>query len=235
MQMNDSQRIPAPRDQVWAALNDPEILKACIPGCDSLEMTSPTDMTAKVTLKIGPVKATFAGKVTLSDLDPPNGYRITGEGSGGVAGFAKGGAEVRLEEDGPEATILHYAVDAQIGGKLAQLGARLIDSTSRRLAGEFFEKFGAVVAPPPPEPAAKTTDGDAPATETAEGESAPEPEAKKGWIKGLFSKSGTVAPVVALIALGGLAAHACCIGGGHASAAMPMPAELSICGGGPTA
>jgi uncharacterized protein len=145
MQMNDSQRIPASIDKVWAALNDPEVLKKCIPGCQKLEMSSPTDMTATVVFKVGPVKATFGGKVTLSDLDPPNSYRILGEGSGGVAGFAKGGATVRLESESPEVTILHYEVDAQIGGKLAQLGQRLIDSTARKLAGEFFAAFGAVV------------------------------------------------------------------------------------------
>jgi carbon monoxide dehydrogenase subunit G len=108
-------------------------------------MSSPTEMTATVVFKVGPVKATFGGKVTLSDLDPPNSYRISGEGSGGVAGFAKGGATVRLESESAEVTILHYEVDAQIGGKLAQLGGRLIDSTAKKLAGEFFASFGAVV------------------------------------------------------------------------------------------
>jgi carbon monoxide dehydrogenase subunit G len=148
MQMNDEQRIALSRERVWAALNDPEILRKCIPGCETLEMSSPTEMIAKVTLKVGPVKATFAGKVTLSDLDPPNGYRITGEGSGGVAGFAKGGANVRLEAQGGEATLLRYAVDVQIGGKLAQLGGRLIDSTAKKLAGEFFERLSREIAPP---------------------------------------------------------------------------------------
>lgn len=145
MQMNDSQRIPAPKDKVWAALNDPRVLKQCIPGCQNLEMSSPTEMTATVVFRVGPVKATFSGKVTLSDLDPPNSYRISGEGSGGVAGFAKGGAAVRLESESPDVTILRYEVDAQIGGKLAQLGQRLIDSTARKLAGEFFASFGNVV------------------------------------------------------------------------------------------
>jgi uncharacterized protein len=145
MQMQDSQRIPASKDKVWAALNDPEVLKKCIPGCQSLEMSSPTEMTATVVFKVGPVKATFGGKVTLSDLDPPNSYRISGEGTGGVAGFAKGGASVKLEAESSEVTILHYEVDAQIGGKLAQLGGRLIDSTSKKLAGEFFASFGEVV------------------------------------------------------------------------------------------
>jgi uncharacterized protein len=145
MQMNDSQRIPASREKVWAALNDPEILKQCIPGCQSLELTAPNEMTATVVFKVGPVKATFGGKVTLSDLDPPSGYRISGEGSGGVAGFAKGGATVKLVAEGPDVTILAYEVDAQIGGKLAQLGSRLIDSTAKKLAGQFFESFGEVV------------------------------------------------------------------------------------------
>lgn len=146
MQMKDSQSIPASRDKVWAALNDPDVLKQCIPGCQVLDMTSPTEMTATVVIKVGPVKATFGGKVTLSDLDPPNGYRITGEGSGGVAGFAKGGATIKLEAAGDNETILHYEVDSQIGGKLAQLGGRLIDSTAKKLAGEFFTKFGTVVS-----------------------------------------------------------------------------------------
>jgi carbon monoxide dehydrogenase subunit G len=145
MQMQDSQRIPASKAKVWAALNDPEVLKQCIPGCQSLEMSSPTEMTATVVFKVGPVKATFGGKVTLSDLDPPNSYRISGEGTGGVAGFAKGGASVKLEAESAEITILHYEVDAQIGGKLAQLGGRLIDSTSKKLAGEFFAAFGEAV------------------------------------------------------------------------------------------
>ena len=180
MQMNETQRVPAPRDKVWAALNDPEILKRCIPGCQSLEMTSPTDMTASVVVKVGPVKATFAGKVTLSDLDPPNGYRISGEGSGGVAGFAKGGATVRLETDGEDATNLNYAVDAQIGGKLAQLGSRLIDSTAKKLAGEFFQNFAAALSPPAPEPVAEPEAAPAEGAPAAEGE-------KKSWFKKLIS------------------------------------------------
>jgi carbon monoxide dehydrogenase subunit G len=146
MKMDDTQSVPAPRAKVWAALNDPEILKKCIPGCERLEMTSPTEMLGAVVVKVGPVKANFTGKVTLSDLDPPKGYRISGEGTGGVAGFAKGGATVTLTPEGPSATLLHYVVDAQIGGKLAQLGARLIDSTAKKLAGEFFRAFAEAVA-----------------------------------------------------------------------------------------
>lgn len=175
MQMNDSQRIEAPRQKVWEALNDPDVLKASIPGCEELTKHSDTEMEAKVKLKVGPVKATFGGKVTLNDLDPPNGYTIEGEGSGGVAGFARGGAKVRLEEDGPDATILHYDVDAKVGGKLAQLGARLIDSTAKRLAGEFFTAFAEQVAPSAPQ---EDTAGDAGTAETS--------EQKKGWLGGLF-------------------------------------------------
>ncbi|RTL48985.1 MAG: carbon monoxide dehydrogenase [Bradyrhizobiaceae bacterium] len=148
MQMNGSERIAAPKEAVWAALNDPEILKQCIPGCEKLEKTLDTEMTATVTLKIGPVKASFNGKVTLSDIDAPNGYRIMGEGAGGVAGFAKGGANVRLESEAPDVTILHYDVDAQVGGKIAQLGGRLIDSTAKKLAGEFFTKFASCCGQP---------------------------------------------------------------------------------------
>src|ERR1700744_3425819 len=118
MEMNGSERIQASKEAVWAALNDVEVLKQCIPGCESLEKTSDTEMTAKVVLKIGPIKASFAGRVQLSDLDPPNGYRISGEGSGGVAGFAKGGATVKLESDAGDVTVLHYTVDAQVGGKV---------------------------------------------------------------------------------------------------------------------
>ena len=146
MDMTGSERIAAPRDKVWAALNDPEVLKQCIPGCESVDKASDTEMNAKVTLRVGPVKASFTGKVTLSDLDPPNGYKITGEGNGGVAGFAKGGATVNLKDDGG-ATMLDYVVKAQIGGKLAQLGARLIDSTAKKIAAEFFSNFAKVVAP----------------------------------------------------------------------------------------
>jgi carbon monoxide dehydrogenase subunit G len=129
-------------EAVWQALNDPEVLKACIPGCESLEKRSDTEMAATVVLRIGPVKATFQGQVELSNLDPPHSYTISGEGKGGIAGFAKGGADVKLAEDGPGATILSYTVKADVGGKIAQLGSRLIDSTSRKLAGQFFSNFG---------------------------------------------------------------------------------------------
>jgi carbon monoxide dehydrogenase subunit G len=144
MDMTGEERIAASREAVWAALNDPDVLRQCIPGCESLEKLSDTDMAARVKLQIGPVRATFQSKVKLSDLDPPNGYRISGEGQGGVAGYAKGGAVVRLVEDGA-GTLLKYEAKADVGGKLAQLGGRLIDSTAKKLAGEFFQKFAAMV------------------------------------------------------------------------------------------
>jgi len=151
MELSDSQLIKATRDVVWAALNDPEVLKACIPGCETVEKLSETELQAKVTLKIGPVKASFTGRVTLSNLNPPHGYTISGEGQGGVAGHARGGADVRLEALSDEETMLHYEVKAEVGGKIAQLGARLIDGTAKKLAGEFFETFSEQLAPPAPE------------------------------------------------------------------------------------
>jgi carbon monoxide dehydrogenase subunit G len=140
VEMSGEVRIEATVDEVWAALNDAEILKACIPGCQELEKVSDTEMTAKVVLKIGPVKAKFGGEVTLENLNPPNSYSIVGEGKGGIAGFAKGGADVSLKQDGDE-TVLNYEAKAQVGGKIAQLGSRLIDSTSKKLANQFFDNF----------------------------------------------------------------------------------------------
>ena len=140
------QRIAAPLDKVWSALNDPEILKQCIPGCQSLEKRSDTELAATVVLKIGPIKATFAGEVTLKNLNPPHSYTIEGEGKGGIAGFAKGGADVTLTADGPATTILKYTTNADVGGKIAQLGSRLIASTSKKLAGEFFSTFNEKVS-----------------------------------------------------------------------------------------
>lgn len=150
MDMSGSHRIEASRDAVWAALNDPDILRQCIPGCEEVVRQSDTEMTAKVVAKVGPVSAKFAGKVTLSDLDPPNGYTITGEGSGGAAGFGKGGATVTLADDGG-ATLLSYTAKAQVGGKLAQIGSRLVDATARKMAEEFFARFTQIVGPAPAE------------------------------------------------------------------------------------
>ncbi len=154
--MTGERRIPAPRGKVWDALNDPAILKASIPGCNSLEKTSDTEMTASASVKIGPISARFAGKVALSDIDAPNGYTISGEGQGGVAGFAKGGAKVALADDGP-GTLLSYDVKAQVGGKIAQLGARLIDASAKQMADQFFDRFTALLTPAP-EPAAAMPD-----------------------------------------------------------------------------
>ena len=151
MEMTGEFRIPAPRQRVWEGLNDPEVLKQCIPGCQTLEKVSDTEFNGKVVASVGPVRATFGGKVTLSDLDPPQSYTIRGEGSGGVAGFAKGGAKVNLAEDGA-ATLLSYAVQAQVGGKLAQVGSRLIDGVARKMANDFFGHFAAVMAPEEPAP-----------------------------------------------------------------------------------
>jgi uncharacterized protein len=140
MDMTGERRISAPRQTVWDALNDTATLKASIPGCESLEKTGDNQMKAVAAVKLGPISARFNGAVTLSDIDAPNSYTITGEGQGGVAGFAKGGAKVFLTDD-YGATLLKYEVNAQVGGKLAQLGARLIDASARQLAEQFFNKF----------------------------------------------------------------------------------------------
>lgn len=142
MDINGEQRIPAPQATVWDALNDPEALKASIPGCETVEKISDTQFTARVTMAIGPVKAKFTGDVTLSDIDAPNGYTITGKGSGGAAGFGKGSAKVSLTPDG-EGTVLRYSANASVGGKLAQIGQRLVDSAARKMADDFFTNFTA--------------------------------------------------------------------------------------------
>lgn len=145
MKMNGEEIIPAPVRTVWEALNDPQVLKQCIPGCEAITRTGENAFSARVVAKVGPVKAGFNGSVQLKDINPPHSYRIEGKGEGGLAGFATGGASVRLEE-APEGTRLLYDVDAQIGGKLAMLGARLLDSTAQSLAGQFFDKFAKLAA-----------------------------------------------------------------------------------------
>ncbi len=145
MEITGEFRIPAPRQAVWDGLNDPEVLRQCIPGCEALDKVSDTEFSGSIVAKVGPVKAKFQGGVKLSDLDPPNGYTLSGEGKGAAAGFANGTAKVRLRDDG-DATVLSYDVDAQIGGKLAQVGARLIEGTVKKLSAEFFAKFGEIVA-----------------------------------------------------------------------------------------
>ncbi|MCL5778045.1 carbon monoxide dehydrogenase subunit G [Limibaculum sp. FT325] len=180
MNMSGERLIAAPRADVWAALNDPEVLKACIPGCDSLEKTSDTSFSAVATQKVGPVKATFKGEVNLSDIAEGEGYTITGEGKGGAAGFAKGGAKVRLSDAEPPegkagpATLLSYEAEAKVGGKLAQLGSRLIDGFAKKMADDFFNRFQtAIEGPAEPEEAGEAS-ADAPAAEK-----------KKSWLKRL--------------------------------------------------
>jgi carbon monoxide dehydrogenase subunit G len=151
LDMTGERRIPAPREKVWDALNDPAVLKASIPGCEKLEKLSDSDMAGTVAMKIGPISARFSGRVQLLDREPPTSYRIVGEGQGGAAGFAKGGANVSLADDG-SFTVLTYAVQAQVGGKIAQLGARLVDATAKSMADAFFDRFVAEVTATPGEP-----------------------------------------------------------------------------------
>jgi carbon monoxide dehydrogenase subunit G len=183
MDMTGEFLIPAPRRKVWEALNDPAILQQCIPGCETIERLSDNELQAKVVAKVGPVRAHFGGKVTLSELDPPNGYKISGEGSGGAAGFAKGGATVRLSDEG-QGTRLTYTAEAHVGGKLAQIGSRLIDATARKMAEDFFARFSALVGAPAPTAAVEP----AAAGEAARPPAAP---ARKGlpamvWVTGLI-------------------------------------------------
>jgi carbon monoxide dehydrogenase subunit G len=183
MDMTGEYRISAPRQKVWEALNDPEILKRCIPGCEELIKVSDTELTAKVTARVGPVSAKFTGKVVLSDINAPVSYKISGEGQGGVAGFAKGGANVDLDDDGGE-TVLRYSATAQVGGKLAQIGSRLIDSTAKKMANDFFGKFAEEVG----------------AAEPAAAEAAPAPEAAPaGGISPALWISGIIAVVVVIL------------------------------------
>ncbi len=187
MELKGQQLINAPRETVYAALNDPDVLKQCIPGCESLNKTSDTNMDATVAIKVGPVKAKFSGAVELTNLNPPESYTIVGEGKGGAAGFAKGKADVRLTEQGDQ-TLLDYAVHADVGGKLAQLGGRLLEGTAKKLSGEFFQKFGDVVGGGETAEAegAAVAEAPAPAPEPVAGASEP-------------SKSGNRVTTIALI------------------------------------
>ncbi|CAH0187487.1 carbon monoxide dehydrogenase subunit G [Roseomonas sp. CECT 9278] len=154
MDMSGERRIPAARQRVWDALNDPEMLRAAIPGCESVTRTADDAFEAKLALKIGPMAAKFGAKVKLENINAPVSYTISGEGNGGAMGFAKGGADVALDEIAPEETLLRYTVKAQVGGKMAQLGARLIDSTAKQMSDQFFDRFAAALTPPAPVPEA---------------------------------------------------------------------------------
>ncbi len=195
MNLSGEYKLPLPRQAVWEGLNDPDVLKRCIPGCEELIKSSDTEMSAKVALKIGPMSAKFSGKVTLSEIDPPKGYKIAGEGQGGVAGFGKGSAVVSLEEDGPDATILRYTADSQVGGKIAQLGSRLIDATAKKLADEFFGKFAAAMAERAgPQAATPPSDG------TADGSAAVQPNAPTP-VAAVPAASGGLSPAIWIPAL----------------------------------
>ncbi|PHQ70454.1 MAG: carbon monoxide dehydrogenase [Sneathiella sp.] len=183
MQMSGEELISASREEVWAALNNPDLLQQAIPGCQAVEKTSDTTFAATVKVKIGPVKATFKGNVSLSNIDAPNGYTITGEGKGGAAGFGKGGADITLT-DADNGTLLSYEVTASVGGKMAQIGSRLIDGTARKLASEFFATFNELVsagsAPSSDEPSTVSDISPSPAEDeptTAPTEDEPSP----GW------------------------------------------------------
>jgi carbon monoxide dehydrogenase subunit G len=187
--------IDAVPQRVWDGLNDPAILKVCIPGCEQLEKTGPTDFVATARLKIGPLSATFKGKVTLSDLDPPSRCKISGEGQGGVAGFAKGDAEVVLTPQGTE-TVLTYSAKASVGGKLAQIGQRLIDGAAKQIADDFFKRFATALAVPVLVPDPEVPVAVAQTTNSIPSEAAGLPSA--AWIGGL------IVVIVILLALFGV-------------------------------
>jgi carbon monoxide dehydrogenase subunit G len=219
MEMTGEQRIQAPRERVWAALNDPEVLKQCIPGCQTLEKLADDRMRAVALVKVGPIGARFAGEVKLSELDPPNGYRIEGEGQGGPAGFAKGGARVQLTEDGL-ATRLTYEVAAQIGGRLAQLGGPIIDATAKQMAAAFFRKLSDVVVAPAP--AAAGTDAAAGAASATADE-----------VAAVSSAPTAVAPTnrfpiawILAVVVAALAGHT--LGGGDAGSWMSLAIGLLV-------
>ena len=204
MTMTGEATLPAPRSAVWALLNDPAVLKASIPGCQSLEKTGDNGFAAVVKTKIGPVAATFKGKVELTDIMPEVGYTISGEGEGGVAGFAKGAAKVSLADADGGATLLRYDVEAHVGGKMAQLGSRLIDGVAKGMADKFFASFAAAAAAagahPPAEAAVAAPAPAAPRPAAAEAEKVgaavgtppnaaatqPAPPIKKSWLRRIW-------------------------------------------------
>ena len=207
MQMSGEELISASRAEVWDALNDPEILRQSIPGCQSVEKTSDTEFAATVKVKVGPVSANFKGNVSLSNIDAPNGYTITGEGKGGAAGFGKGSADISLKES-DNGTLLAYDVNASVGGKMAQIGSRLIDGTAKKLASEFFANFNELVSSGQPEPAAaepmigeETTASKAGPDDAADKAPPPVPDAEKAatpdWMRpGILIPLGIVAAII---------------------------------------
>jgi len=207
MQMSGEQRIAAPRDRVWAALNDPEVLRRSIPGCQSLDMDGDDTMRAVVEVKIGPIGAKFNGAVTLSDVNPPESYTISGQGQGGTVGSAKGGARVRLVPDG-DATLLNYDVDAEVGGRLAQLGGPIIDATAKQLAAKFFRQFGAEVEGAGAAPAAAATAA-APAApaSTAPAATAPAPAVSAGPLPAPVASGGAPWAWILAVAMALLAGY----------------------------
>lgn len=202
MDMTGEYRIAASRERVWEGLNDPETLRASIPGCESLEKTGDNAFSAKVVAKVGPVKAKFGGDVTLSNINPPESYTISGEGKGGAAGFAKGGADVKLAEDGEGGTILTYSAKADVGGKLAQLGSRLIDGTSKKMADEFFTNFREQVAPTASAEVAEAPAAAAssPATPAKTGGGGEEDEGLGGLLQNKFVLVGIALVVLIILA-----------------------------------
>jgi carbon monoxide dehydrogenase subunit G len=204
MEMTGEYRIPAPRERVWQALNDPDILKQAIPGCEELVKKSDTEFEARVMAKVGPVKARFDGAVTLADLEPPESYTIAGEGKGGAAGFARGSAKVWLVEDGDRATILRYEAKADVGGKLAQIGSRLIQGTAKKMADEFFGTFSQIVAareaPAAPPAEAAPAPAAAPAAEAVR-PAPPAPPSGPEWAQKPWVWLLAIAVVVAILAL----------------------------------
>lgn len=180
MQMSDTRQIAAPPDVVWAALFDPETLKACVPGCQELTGSANEGYEAVVVQKVGPVKATFKGTVTISDVVAPESCTLTGEGKGGAAGFAKGAAKVRLSPGEDGGTLLEYEVDAKVGGKLAQLGSRIVDGFARRMASEFFTRFQDRIEGPSEVETPDMPEDMAEATDTPD-------QPRKGWVKRMFT------------------------------------------------
>ena len=202
MQMTGEQRIAASRQKVWEALNDPDVLRQCIPGCQSLERDGADRFVAVAEVRIGPIGARFKGNVQLTDLDPPSGYRIVGSGSGGIAGSAKGGANVRLSDTGDGGTLVSYDVEAEVGGRMAQLGGPIIDATAKNLAGKFFARFGEIVggtlaaAAPEAETLPRTSTAGAPTLQPTV------PAADGGVPSGAVSLWGWIAALVVSILAG---------------------------------